>query len=153
MRKALKVGFLSHSAASIYHFRMPIIKALLARGDEVFIITPKDEYAAKLKALNLPFTLVFYELARSSVNPFIVLVNFFGLYKVLKGLNLDLLQSNAHKSNTLGIIAAKMAGIKRCVALVEGLGSFYIDDDFKSRLVRGGINFLYKIAFLCEIWG
>lgn len=149
MRKALKIGFLSHSAASIYHFRIPIIKALLARGDEVFIITPNDEYATKLKALNLPFKLVFYELARSSVNPFVVIKNFFSLRGVLKGLNLDLLQTNAHKSNTLGVIAAKFAGIKHCVALVEGLGSFYIDDDFKSRVVRCGINSLYKIAFKC----
>lgn len=149
MRKALKIGFLSHSGASVYHFRMPIIKALLARGDEVFIITPNDEYTAKLKALNLPFIIVPYTLSRSSVNPFIVMKNFFTLCKVLKGLNLDLLQTNAHKSNTLGTIAAKKAGIKHCVALVEGLGSFYIDKDLKSLLVRGGINLLYKIAFKC----
>lgn len=149
MRKALKIGFLSHSGASIYHFRMPIIRALLARGDEVFIITPNDEYTAKLKALNLPFVIVPYTLARASVNPFVVISNFFALCKVLKGLNLDLLQTNAHKSNTLGTIAAKKAGIKHCVALVEGLGSFYIDKDLKSLLVRGGINLLYKIAFKC----
>lgn len=149
MRKALKIGFLSHSAASVYHFRMPIIRALLARNDEVFIIIPNDEYAAKLKALNLPFTLVFYELSRTSVSPFVVAKNSFALYKVLKSLNLDLLQTSAHKSNTLGIIAAKCAGIKRCVGLVEGLGSFYIDSDFKSRIVRFGINLLYKIAFFC----
>lgn len=149
MRKALKIGFLSHSGASIYHFRMPIIRTLLARGDEVFIITPNDEYNTKLKALNLPFVIVPYTLARASVNPFVVISNFFALCKVLKGLNLDLLQTNAHKSNTLGIIAAKKAGIKHCVALVEGLGSFYIDKDLKSLLVRGGINLLYKIAFKC----
>lgn len=147
MQKALKIGFLSHSGASVFHFRMPIIKALLARGDEVFVIVPTDEYTEKLKALNLPFTLVSYTLSRSSVNPFVVIKNFFALRKVLKALNLDLLQTSAHKSNTLGIIAAKMVGIKHCIGLVEGLGSFYIDNDFKSTLVRWGINFLYKISF------
>lgn len=145
----MKIGFLSHAGASVYHFRMPIIKALLARGDDVFVVVPNDEYANRLQKLNLPFTLVFYELQRSSVNPFVVFKNFFSLYKTLKGLNLDLLQTNAHKSNTLGIIAAKFAGIKRCVALVEGLGSFYIDEDFKSKIVRFSINSLYKIAFKC----
>lgn len=147
MQNALRIGFLSHSGASVFHFRMPIIKALLARNNEVFIIVPQDEYTEKLKALNLPWTLVPYTLARSSVNPFVVIKNFFHLYKVLKSLNLDLLQTNAHKSNTLGIIAAKMAGIKHCIGLVEGLGSFYIDNDFKSTLIRRSINFLYKITF------
>ncbi|EIL6493737.1 glycosyltransferase family 1 protein, partial [Campylobacter coli] len=49
----MRVGFLTHAGASIYHFRLPIIKALIARGDEVFVIVPQDEYTEKLKALNL----------------------------------------------------------------------------------------------------
>lgn len=143
----MRVGFLSHSGASVFHFRMPIIKALLARGDEVFIIIPHDEYSTKLEKLNLSFVLIHYELERSSVNPLTVIKNSVKLYKLLKSLNLSLLQTNAHKSNTLGIIAAKKAKIKYCVGLVEGLGSFYIDDDCKSLLVRTSINLLYKIAF------
>ena len=143
----MKIGFLSHASTSIYHFRMPIIKALLDRGAEVFIIVPQDEYAQKLQDLNLPFKLVFYELSRSSLNPFIILKNFLHLKAILKPLNLDLLQTNAHKSNTLGIIAAKMADIKHTVCLVEGLGSFYIEDDLKSLAVRASINALYKISF------
>ena len=126
---------------------MPIIKALLDRGAEVFIIVPQDEYAQKLQALDLPFKLVFYEFSRSSLNPFIILKNFLHLKAILKPLNLDLLQTNAHKSNTFGIMAAKCAKIKRTVCLVEGLGSFYIEDDFKSRAVRSSINALYKISF------
>lgn len=141
----MRVGFLSHSGASVFHFRMPIIKALIARGDEVFIIVPKDEYSQKLEALNL--NIVYYDLQRTSLNPLLVLKNSFHLYKLLKGLNLHLLQSNAHKSNTLGILSAKKAGVKCCIGLVEGLGSFYVDRDFKSFIVRMSINALYKIAF------
>lgn len=144
---SVKIGFLSHSAMSVYYFRMPIIRALLARGDEVFIITPNDDFVPKLRALNLPFKITTYELSRSSVNPLIVCKNFFSLRNTLKSLKLDLLQSAAHKSNTLGLIAAKSVGIKHCVALVEGLGSFYIDEDFKTSLVRFGIELLYKISF------
>lgn len=144
---SVKIGFLSHSAMSVYHFRMPIIKALLARGDEVFIITPNDDFVPKLRALNLPLKIVTYELSRSSVNPLVVFQNFLALRKTLKSLKLDLLQSGAHKSNTLGLIAAKSVGIRHCVGLVEGLGSFYIDKDFKTSLVRFGIELLYKISF------
>ncbi|TQR33762.1 glycosyltransferase family 1 protein [Campylobacter sp. MIT 99-7217] len=142
----MKIAFLSHSAMSVYHFRMPIIKALKARGDEVLIIVPDDEYSLKLK--NLGFEVINYELKRSSTNPFIVFSNFLSLLRLLKALKIDLIQSSAHKSNTLGIIASKFAKIPHRFALVEGLGSFYIDEDFKSLLIRSCINFLYKITFI-----
>ncbi|MCH5335832.1 MAG: N,N'-diacetylbacillosaminyl-diphospho-undecaprenol alpha-1,3-N-acetylgalactosaminyltransferase [Campylobacter sp.] len=141
----MKIGFLSHSGMSIYHFRMPIIRALEARGDEVFVIVPKDDYTLKLE--NLGLKLVVYELSRSSVNPFVVFKNFLHLKKLLKSLNLDFIQSAAHKSNTFGVIAAKCAKIPYIFALVEGLGSFYISEDFKSKIVRLNINLLYKISF------
>ncbi|TEY04549.1 N,N'-diacetylbacillosaminyl-diphospho-undecaprenol alpha-1,3-N-acetylgalactosaminyltransferase [Campylobacter sp. US33a] len=141
----MRVGFLSHAGASIYHFRMPIIKALIARGDEVFIIVPQDEYTQKLKDLNL--NVVIYDLSRASLNPFVVFKNFLHLKNVLKSLNLDLLQSGAHKSNTFGLIAAKFAKIPYKIGLVEGLGSFYIEQGFKENLVRFIINTLYKLSF------
>ncbi|EAI9130760.1 N,N'-diacetylbacillosaminyl-diphospho-undecaprenol alpha-1,3-N-acetylgalactosaminyltransferase [Campylobacter upsaliensis] len=141
----MRIGFLSHAGASVYHFRASIIKALKARGDEVIILVPKDEYAKRLEELNCQ--IVFYELKRSSLNPFVVIKNFLHLKKVLQGLKLDLLQTSAHKSNTFGIFAAHFAKIPYKFALVEGLGSFYIDTSFKSALVRLNINFLYKLAF------
>jgi len=166
-KKPMKFAFLTHAGASIYHFRMPIIKALLAHGDEVFIITPKDEYAQRLENLakSLNFTLIFYEMNRESLNPFIVLSNFLSFTRLLKSLQIDLIQTAAHKSNTFGIIAAHFARIKVKIALVEGLGSFYVNEKisfkglkfkkklklfkakFKQNLVRFIINALYKIAF------
>lgn len=141
----MKIGFLSHSGMSIYHFRAPVIRALLERGDEVFIIVPKDNYAHKLQELKA--NVIFYDLNRSSLNPLVVFKNFLHLARTLKNLNLDLIQTSAHKSNTFGVIAAKVAKIKLIFALVEGLGSFYIDEDLKSKLVRATINLLYKISF------
>ncbi|EOV9223854.1 glycosyltransferase family 1 protein, partial [Campylobacter upsaliensis] len=58
----MRIGFLSHAGASVYHFRASIIKALKARGDEVIILVPKDEYAKRLEELNCQ--IVFYELKR-----------------------------------------------------------------------------------------
>ncbi|HAA1677775.1 TPA_asm: N,N'-diacetylbacillosaminyl-diphospho-undecaprenol alpha-1,3-N-acetylgalactosaminyltransferase [Campylobacter jejuni] len=141
----MRIGFLSHAGASIYHFRMPIIKALKDRKDEVFVVVPQDEYTQKLRDLGLK--VIVYELSRASLNPFVVLKNFFYLAKVLKNLNLDFIQSAAHKSNTFGILAAKWAKIPYRFALVEGLGSFYIDQGFKANLVRFVINSLYKLSF------
>lgn len=141
----MRIGILTHSAMSAYYFRLALIKALIKNNHEVIIITPKDEFSLELAKQG--FNVYHYELSRSSVNPLIVLKNLLSLKNTLKNLNLDLLQTSAHKSNTTGIIAAKLAGIKYTFGLVEGLGSFYIDEDFKSKLVKTSINFLYKIVF------
>lgn len=141
----MRIGILTHSAMSAYYFRLALIKALIKNNHEVIIITPKDEFSLELAKQG--FNVCHYELSRSSVNPLVVLKNLLSLKNTLKNLNLDLLQTSAHKSNTTGIIAAKLAGIKYTFGLVEGLGSFYIDEDFKSKLVKTSINFLYKIVF------
>lgn len=141
----MRIGILAHSAMSTYYFRLALIKALIKNNHEVIIITPKDEFSLELAKQG--FNVCHYELSRASVNPLVVLKNLLSLKNTLKNLNLDLLQTSAHKSNTTGIIAAKLAGIKYTFGLVEGLGSFYIDEDFKSKLVKTSINFLYKIVF------
>ncbi|CAD7288784.1 glycosyltransferase family 4 protein [Campylobacter suis] len=138
-----RIGFLSHADMSIYFFRSPIMRALQELGHEVFAICPDGEFAKRLKS---EFNVVTYELDRASLNPLVVLKNSQKLSLVLKNLNLDLLQTSAHKSNVFGTFAAKKAGIKRVINLVEGLGSFYIDDDLKTKLVRFGIEILYKKA-------
>ena len=138
-----KFGFLSHADMSIYFFRAPIMRELKRLGHEVFAIAPKGDYTDRLKS---EFNCVTYELDRASLNPLTVLENSKKLAEILCGLNLDLLQTSAHKSNVFGTFAAKKAGIKRVINLVEGLGSFYIDNDLKTRLVRAAIETLYKKA-------
>ncbi|WP_170019342.1 glycosyltransferase family 4 protein [Campylobacter sp. RM16190] len=138
-----RIGFLSHADMSIYHFRSPIMRALKELGHEVFAICPKGEY---VKRLENEFNCVTYELDRASLNPFVVIKNSNRLSEILRTLNLDLLQTSAHKSNVFGTFAAKKAGIKHIINLVEGLGSFYIDNDLKTRLIRVAIEALYKRA-------
>ncbi|WP_169940095.1 glycosyltransferase family 4 protein [Campylobacter sp. RM15925] len=138
-----RIGFLSHADMSIYFFRSPIMRALQNLGHEVFAICPKGEFSTRLES---EFNCVYYELDRASLNPFVVFKNTEKLSEILRSLNLDLLQTSAHKSNVFGTFAAKKAGIKRVINLVEGLGSFYIDDDIKTRLFRKSIELLYKKA-------
>ena len=138
-----RIGFLSHADMSIYFFRSPIMRALQALGHEVFAIAPKGAYT---QALASEFNAVTYELDRASLNPLVVLENSKKLSEILRGLNLDLLQTGAHKSNVFGTFAAKRAGIKRVINLIEGLGSFYIDDDFKTCVIRFVLERLYKIS-------
>ncbi|MDA3042884.1 MULTISPECIES: glycosyltransferase family 4 protein [unclassified Campylobacter] len=139
-----KFGFLSHSDMSIYFFRAPIMRELQRLGHEVFAIAPRGNYTADLEK---EFISVNYDLDKASLNPLKVSQNTANLARILKELNLDFLQTSAHKSNVFGTFAAKKAGISRVLNLVEGLGSFYIDTDLKSRMVKFSIEMLYKRAF------
>jgi N,N'-diacetylbacillosaminyl-diphospho-undecaprenol alpha-1,3-N-acetylgalactosaminyltransferase len=51
------------------------------------------------------------------------------------------------KPNIYGTLAGKKAGIPLIFNLVEGLGSFYIEDNLKNILVRKIMEALYKKTF------
>ncbi len=138
-----KIGFLSHSDLSVYYFRAPIMRALAARGHEVYAIIPKGAYSDRVAN---EFPTVIYELDKASLNPLRVGRDTKALADALRPLNLDLLQTAAHKSNVFGTFAARAAGVKHVLNLVEGLGSFYIHNDLKSRIIRFVIEQLYKKA-------
>ena len=140
----MKIGFLSHSDMSIYHFRLPIMRALKELGHEVIAILPSGRYNELIKA---EFELVNYDIHKASLNPFRVLKDTKNLAKLLNSLNLDLIQTSAHKSNIFGTLAAKRAGVKYIVNLVEGLGSFYVSNSVKNIAIRYIIEMLYFITF------
>ena len=139
-----RIGFLSHADMSLHFFRRPVMKALKELGHEIFAIAPRGNFTDLLAQ---EFNAVTYELDRASLSPLKVLSNTKDLANELKGLNLDLLQTSAHKSNVFGTFAANQAGIKYVINLVEGLGSFYIDNDAKTLAVRFMLEKLYKFSF------
>lgn len=139
-----RIGFLSHADMSLYFFRALIMRELKKRGHEVFAIAPKGDYS---EILAREFNSITYELDKASVNPLKVLKNSHNLARNLADLRLDMLQTSAHKSNVFGTFAAKKAGIPVVINLVEGLGSFYIDADLKSKIIKFMLEKLYKKAF------
>jgi N,N'-diacetylbacillosaminyl-diphospho-undecaprenol alpha-1,3-N-acetylgalactosaminyltransferase len=52
------------------------------------------------------------------------------------------------KPNIYGTLAGKMAKVPTIINLVEGLGSFYLEDSAKNIVVRTLIEKLYKLVFL-----
>jgi N,N'-diacetylbacillosaminyl-diphospho-undecaprenol alpha-1,3-N-acetylgalactosaminyltransferase len=72
----------------------------------------------------------------------------YNIYKAISPLKLDILHTFTAKPNIYGTLAGKMAKVPTIVNLVEGLGSFYVEDNFKSIVVRNLIEKLYKLVFL-----
>lgn len=138
------IGFLSHLDLNLYLFRAPIIKELVSKGHKVYAICPSGDKNDALKSLGCE--VVNYEISRKGLNPFAEVLTIKKIYEAIKQLNLDILQNFTAKPNIYGSIAGKKANIPLVCNAVTGLGSFYIDDSFKSKVVKTIMNALYKYA-------
>jgi glycosyltransferase involved in cell wall biosynthesis len=85
-------------------------------------------------------------LARTGLNPIHDLKLFKELYTLFKHLQADQLFSYTAKPVIFGSLAAKLAGVKQCYAMITGLGSYFTFSDFKSLIVRSIMVVLYKTA-------
>ena len=140
-----RVGFLSHLDLNLYLFRAPIMQALLRKGVEVYAICPKGEYNKALRQLGC--VVVNYEIERQSLNPLKEKKAIENIYEAIKNLHLDMLHTFTAKPNIYGTFAARKAGVPVVLNLVEGLGSFYVHNSLKNRVVRTIMERLYKKAF------
>ena len=141
----MTIAFLSHLDLNLYLFRLPIMKKMVEEGHKVYAVCPRgdkfDFFAEEgIEAIE-------YNIQRSSLNPFKELKAIHNIYRVIKPLKLDMIHTFTAKPNIYGTLAGKMAKVPTIINLVEGLGSFYIEDNFKSIVVRNIIEKLYKFVF------
>ncbi len=141
-----RVGFLSHLDLNLYLFRTPVMQALLQKGVEVYAICPEGEYNEALRQLGCK--VVNYEIERQSLNPLKEKKAITNIYEAIKDLHLDMLHTFTAKPNIYGTFAARKAGVPIVLNLVEGLGSFYVRNGFKTKIIRNIMERLYKKAFV-----
>jgi len=141
----IKIAFLSHVDFNLYLFRLPVMVKLVEEGWEVYAICPKGRVSERFKDCGIRH--IAYDVERKSLNPFKEIKTIYNLYKVLKPLDLDILHTFTSKPNIYGTLAGRLARVPIIINLVEGLGSLYIENNFKARLVRNIMELLYSFAF------
>lgn len=141
----MKIGFLSHLDLNLYLFRLPIMKRLVEEGHKVYAICPKGDKFELFESHGIHA--IEYKIQRSSLNPFKEIKAIYNIYKAIKLLKLDILHTFTAKPNIYGTMAAKYAKVPTIINLVEGLGSFYIEETFKNRVMRTLIEKLYTVVF------
>ncbi len=141
----MKIAFLSHLDANLYLFRLPIMKELIKNGDKVYAVCPKGSYFDRFEDFGIQS--IEYKIDRSSLNPIKEAASVNAIYEAIKDLHLDIIHTFTAKPNIYGTFAAKRANIPVIINLVEGLGSFYLENDLKNKIVRFVMERLYKKAF------
>jgi N,N'-diacetylbacillosaminyl-diphospho-undecaprenol alpha-1,3-N-acetylgalactosaminyltransferase len=138
-------GFLSHLDYNLWLFRLPIMQELVRQGHTVYAVCPSGEISGSFSKHGI--THIPYEIERSSLNPLKELNAIRNIYHAIKPLGLDILHTFTAKPNIYGTIAGRLAKVPHIINLVEGLGSFYLENDLKSRIVRSLIESLYRQTF------
>ena len=118
----MKIVMIGTTANSVLGFRIPLIKELIAKGNEVyaFAIDYSDLQRQLLKSLGaVP---VDYMLSRSSLNVLNDLNMMFQLKAKLLAIKPDIVLSYFIKPAIYGTVAARFANIPIRIAIIEGLG-------------------------------
>lgn len=147
----MRVAVIGTIASSILGFRRDLIKALLEQGHEVFALAMDFNDETKQLVRELGATPVNYALSRAGVNPIRDLLDTIKLAKILRSIQPDLVFSYFVKPVIFGTLAARLASVKRRVAMLEGLGFIFTEQpegvSKKIHFLRKIQVFLYRLSF------
>ncbi len=135
-----KVAIVINTSWNIFNFRLNLVKALQAKGMQVYAIAPTDGYSDKLKEAGCIF--IPLNMHSSGSNPFHEIGIVSGLYQVYRTIKPDVVLHYTIKPNVYGTIAARALGIP-CINNVSGLGTAFLNNTMVAKVARK----LYGIAF------
>lgn len=135
-----KVAIVINTSWNIFNFRLNLVKALQARGMEVYAVAPPDEYSARLQEAGCIF--VPLQMQSNGSNPANELRVVNKLYQTYKKIQPDIILHYTIKPNVYGTVAAKMLGIP-CINNVSGLGTAFLNNSLVAKVARK----LYRFAF------
>ena len=136
-----------NTAWGMFNFRQGLLKALLAQGNEVTVVAPKDDSSQKLTDLGCDVRDI--KISAKGVNPFKDLALLFSLAKNYRDLKPDFVFHYTIKPNIYGSMAARLAGIPS-IAVTTGLGHTFENTGFIASVAR----MLYKVSFRSpkQVW-
>ena len=142
----MKVAVLSSFTTSLFWFRIDMMKSFLEAGYEVLAVgdAPETEWKEKFSALGIRYRQI--PVQRNGTNPLRDLKTLRALYQLLKEEKPDKIFSYQAKTVIYGGIAARMVGIRAVYPMIAGVGSVFLGDGLKKKLVRSILIAEYKLG-------
>ncbi|MBX6423451.1 glycosyltransferase family 4 protein [Thermosulfurimonas sp. F29] len=143
LRKA-RFLFLANTDFNLYNFRLPLMKALVSKGAEVWAVAPAGEFSRRFAKHGIHFKS--WRINRRTLNPF----SGFSAIRELRRICEEVSPDVVHAFTLRPALYAGLAlyGTKvRFVASITGLGNLYLEDGIKWRLARRGAEFFLRRAF------
>jgi glycosyltransferase involved in cell wall biosynthesis len=150
MRSAppFRLAFIANQAFSLFNFRGPLIRDLVAAGSEVFALAPDYDAATRDKVRALGAVPMDYSLSRTGMNPLRDGLDMLRLALRLRRLRVDMSFAYFIKPVIYGTLAAWLAGVPRRFAMIEGLGYAFTPPDgvepWRRRFLRQMVSRMYQ---------
>ncbi|QWD44496.1 glycosyltransferase family 4 protein [Polynucleobacter paneuropaeus] len=144
------IAIVAHQAFALINFRGSLISRLVNSGHQVFALAPDFSNSQLVTLKNLGANPISYRLSRVGSNPFEDIRDTLSLAFLLRKLNPDIFFGFAIKPVIFGTIAAWMARVPYRVAMIEGLGHLFTNDNKKSSIKKsfllGIATWLYRVS-------
>ncbi|MGE5377450.1 MAG: glycosyltransferase family 4 protein [Bacteroidota bacterium] len=139
-----KIVLFANTDWYLYNFRLPLARELRAQGHDVILVSPSGSFQQLLKHDDFPW--ISFPLSRQGFNPFHELTSIWQLVQLYRRFRPDIVHHFTIKPVIYGSIAARLLGIRGIINSITGLGHLFIDQGFKTRLLRTAAIWLYRIS-------
>lgn len=149
MASTLRIAFVANTSWSIYKFRLYLIRQLVEKGFDIYILAPRDPYTTRFEHLpGLTYVELHHFRARS-ISPLQDLLLYTTLLRHYRTLQPDLIFQYTIKANIFGTLAAARARIP-AVSVITGLGYAFAGRSW----LRTAARILYRRALRKnkEVW-
>ena len=142
----MRIAVLSSHTPSLFWFRMEMMESFQSLGYEVYALGNEDEsiWAERFAEKNIIYKKI--EVERNGINPMKDLKSIVSIRKVLAEIKPDKLFTYQAKTVIYGGIAANLLGITEVYPLIAGMGSVFLKNDLKTKVIRTILKTEYKLG-------
>lgn len=147
MKKEKKtIAVLSSHTPSLFWFRMDMMQDFISHGYRVYALGNEDEnnWTGKFEEHGIKYRQI--DVERNGINPLHDIKTFRSIRNTLKEVKPQKIFTFQAKTIIYGALAAKSLCIKEIYPLIAGMGSIFLNDDFKTKLIRQLMIAEYKTA-------
>jgi len=142
----MKIAVLTSHTPSLFWFRIDMMQAFIQRGCEVIAIGNEAEETWREAFNEVGVRYISASISRNGTNPLRDLRTLKDLKRILKEEKPDKLFTFQAKTVIYGGIAAKSLGIKEVYPLIAGVGSVFLSDSLKAKVIRTILKIEYKAS-------
>lgn len=145
----MKVAIISSLAPTLINFRGPLIAEMVRQGHQVLAFAPDHDAQTRSALKKLGATPVDYAMSRTGLNPLGDAAALMQLAWLLRKHRPDLSFGYFIKPVIYGTIAAKLAGIPRRYAMMEGMGFVFTHDEnpgLRHRILQRVSTWLFRTS-------
>lgn len=143
---AMKIAVLSSFTTSLFWFRVDMMQSFQRAGYEVLAVGDGDEaeWADRFAGLSIRYRQI--PVQRNGTNPISDLKTMKALNRLLKEEKPDKIFAYQAKTVIYGGIAARLNGIREFYPLIAGVGSVFLGDSPKQKLIRSILVAEYRLG-------